>query len=172
MMMQIFSDEIVSGLFDLQTTFTSRDAVYLTGITARLLEWWDESGIVVPIREGYRRLYSLDVPTKVAASCEMRDRGFPLQKICRVIGLLQREFGMRGKETVRSASEFNLLPNGRHTSLEDFVHSVVDFLTNSRQPKLSVFLSDTVERIFAEIKVAEKQSTSARDLSQQRRKAA
>jgi len=172
MMMQIFSDEIVSGLFDLQTTFTSRDAVYLTGITARQSEWWDERGIVVPIHEGYRRLYYFDVRTKVAASCEMRDRGFPLQKICSVIGLLQREFGMRGKETVGSASEFNPLTDGRDTSLEDFVHGVVDLLTNSRQPKLSVFLRDTVERIVAEIKVAEKQSASARDLNQQWRKAA
>ena len=171
MMFQTFSDRIVSGLFDLQTAFTSRDVVHLTGITARQLQWWDERGIVVPARDGHRRLYSLDDLAEVAVICELRERGFSLQKIRRVVRFLQRELGKRLVETIRSASEYHLLTDGRHIFLEDSARGVVDVLTNSRQPMLSVCLSDTVERIVAGIRVAKKQSASARHLKQQRRKA-
>jgi len=42
-----------------QAPFTSRDVILLTGITPRQLQWWDERGIVLPAREGHRRLYSM-----------------------------------------------------------------------------------------------------------------
>ena len=49
----------------MQQRFTSREAVRLTGITPRQLQWWDERGIVVPAREGHRRLYSLEISPKL-----------------------------------------------------------------------------------------------------------
>src|SRR5579863_7610516 len=63
----------------MQSTFTSREVVALTGISPRQLQWWDERGIVVPAREGHRRIYSRDDLAEIAVLCELRRRGFSLQ---------------------------------------------------------------------------------------------
>ena len=140
----------------MQPSFTTREVVELTGISPRQLQWWDERGIVVPAREGHARVYSLDDLAEVAVICELRERGFSLQKIRRVIRFLQRELGRRLVETVRAASEYHLLTDGRHIFLEDSARGVVDLLKNARQPMLTVCLSDTVERIQARVNSAKK----------------
>ena len=155
----------------LRQTYTSRAVVELTGITPRQLQWWDERRIVVPARDGHQRVYSLDDLTEVAIICEMRDRGFSLQKIRRVIRFLQRELGKRLVDTVRSASEYHLLTDGQHIFLEDSARGVVDVLKNSRQPMLTVCLSDTVQRIDAGLKSAKKRPAPLRNPMQQRRRA-
>ena len=155
----------------MQTTFTSRDVVHLTGISLRQLQWWDERGLVIPAREGHRRLYSLDDLAEVAVICELRERGFSLQKIRRVIRFLQRELGKRLVDTVSAASEYHLLTDGRHIFLEDSARGVVDLLKNSRQPMLAVCLSDTIQRVVASLRSARKPGAAARPVIQRRRKA-
>jgi len=132
----------------MQQTFTSNEVVTLTGITPRQLQWWDEGGIVVPAREGHKRIYSLDDLAEVAVICELRQRGFSLQKIRAVIRFLQKELGRRLVETVSAASEYHLLTDGRRIYLEDSARAVVDLLKNARQPMLSVCLSDTIQRVL------------------------
>ena len=155
----------------MQTTFTSCEVVQLTGISPRQLQWWDERGIVVPAREGHRRIFSLDDLAEVGVICELRQRGFSLQKIRRIVRYLQRELGKRLVDTVRSASEYHLLSDGRHIFLEDSARGVVDVLKNSRQPMLAVCLSDTVERIVAGVRSAKKHNVTARPTGARRRKA-
>ena len=159
------------GFFAVQQTFTSRAVVELTGISPRQLQWWDERGIVVPAREGHNRVYSLDDLAEVAVNCELRERGFSLQKIRRVIRFLQRELGKRLVETVRAASEYHLLTDGRHIFLQDSARGVVDLLKNARQPMLTVCLSDTVQRIEAEVRGSKMRNAIARYPIPKRRKA-
>ena len=128
-------------------TFTSRDVARFTGISLRQLQWWDERGLVVPARQGHKRLYSLDDLAEIAVVCELRARGFSLQKIRRILRFLQRELSKRLVDAVRAASEVHLLTDGRHIFLEDSARGVIDILKNSRQPMLAVCLSDTIERI-------------------------
>jgi DNA-binding transcriptional MerR regulator len=152
-----------------QPAFTSRAVVELTGISPRQLQWWDERGIVVPARDGHKRVYSFDDLAEVAVICELRERGFSLQKIRRVVRFLQRELGKRLVETVRAASEYHLLTDGRHIFLEDSARGVVDLLKNARQPMLSICLSDTVQRIDANLRSTKKRSASVRHPMQRRR---
>ena len=155
----------------MQPTFTSRDVVRLTGISLRQLQWWDERGIVVAARDGHNRVYSLDDLAEISVICELRLRGFSLQKIRRVIRFLQRELGRRLVETVRAASEYHLLTDGKHIFLEDSARGVVDLLKNSRQPMLTICLSDTVQRIESVIRGEKKRTVAVRHLIRQRRKA-
>jgi DNA-binding transcriptional MerR regulator len=133
----------------MQSTFTSREVVALTGISPRQLQWWDERGIVAPVREGHRRLYSPDDLVEVAVICELRQRGFSLQKIRRVLRFLHRELGKRLVQTIAALSEFHLLTDGRHIFLEDSARDVVDLLKHARQPMLSVCLSDAIQRVLS-----------------------
>ncbi len=131
--------------------FTSTEVIELTGISARQLQWWDERKVVVPAREGHRRLYSLDDVTEIAVICDLRRRGFSLQRVRKVIRMLQRQFQKRLVETVRGHSEYHLLTDGQRIYLRTSAAQVVDLLKNSQQPVLTVCLSDMVRQIRSEI---------------------
>src|SRR5579863_5910156 len=136
----------------MQQPFTSRDVVSLTGITPRQLQWWDERRIVVPAREGRRRLYSMEDLAEIAVICELRHRGFSLQRVRKVMRFLQREFGKRLAHTVTGTSEYHLLTDGRTLYLETSPRQIVDILKNARQPVLAICLSDAVKQVRAEVR--------------------
>jgi DNA-binding transcriptional MerR regulator len=144
----------------MQQPFTSRDVVSLTGITSRQLQWWDERHIVVPARKGRRRLYSMEDLAEVAVICELRHRGFSLQRVRKVMRFLQREFGKRLAETVSGTSEYHLLTDGKTLYLETSPRQIVDILKNARQPMLTICLSDTVRQVRAEIRAKKNSGTS------------
>jgi len=133
----------------MQEVFTSRDIIRLTGITARQLQWWDGRGLVVPGREGHRRIYSFEDLTEVAVICELRRKGFSLQGMRQVVRFLQKEFSKRLAETVSGTSNYHLLTDGRALYLETSPQQIVDILKNSRQPMFAICLSDTVRRVRA-----------------------
>jgi DNA-binding transcriptional MerR regulator len=145
----------------MQTEFTSNEVIAITGITPRQLQWWDERRIVVPSRSGRRRLYSLEDLSEIAVICELRRRGFSLQRMRKVVRFLQREFGKRLAETVSGRSEYHLLTDGTSLYLETSAQQIVDILKNARQPMLAICLSDTVRRVRADIEGGRKQSKSA-----------
>ena len=140
--------------------FTSREVVSLTGITLRQLQWWDERGLVVPARRGHRRLYSLEDLSEIAVICELRRRGFSLQRMRKVVRFLQREFSKRLAETVSGVSDYHLLTDGKHLYLETSARQILDILKNSRQPLLAVCLSDTVRQVRAVIRHGKKRNSS------------
>jgi DNA-binding transcriptional MerR regulator len=131
--------------------FSSRQVLALTGISARQLQWWDERGIVVPARAGHQRLYSLDDVIELAVICDLRRRGFSLQRVRKVVRFLQREFGKRLAQTVSGASPYHLLTDGTRLYLETSANQIVDILKNARQPMLSVCLSDTARQIRSRV---------------------
>jgi DNA-binding transcriptional MerR regulator len=129
--------------------FTSRDVIALTGISARQLQWWDERGVVKPEREGHKRLYSMNRLTEVAVICELRRKGFSLQRMRKVVRFLQKEFSKRLAETITGSSNYHLLTDGRSLYLETSPQQIVDILKNSRQPMFAICLSDTVRQVKA-----------------------
>src|SRR5215467_1802418 len=132
---------------DMQDSFTSNEVVRLTGITARQLQWWDERGLVVPARQGHRRLYSFEDLTEVAVICELRRKGFSLQRMRMVVRFLQKEFSKRLAETVSTSSSYHLLTDGKTLYLETSPQQIVDILKNSKQPMFAICLSDTVRQV-------------------------
>lgn len=153
----------------MQNRFTSREVVELTGITPRQLQWWDERSVVVPAREGHRRLFSMEDLAEVAVICELRRKGFSLQRVRKVMRFLQREFGKRLAQTVTGTSEYHLLTDGKTLYLETSPRQIVDILKNARQPMLAICLSDAVKQVRAEIRG---KKSSARTTSRSIRKVA
>lgn len=135
----------------MQETFSTQEVIRLTGITARQLQWWDERGIVVPARQGHRRTYSFEDLTEVAVICELRNKGFSLQRMRTVVRFLQKEFSKRLAETVGGSSSYHLLTDGRTLYLETSPQQIVDILKSSRQPMFAICLSDTVRQVKASI---------------------
>jgi DNA-binding transcriptional MerR regulator len=148
--------------------FSSREVMALTNVTSRQLQWWDERGVVKPERAGHRRLYSMQNVLEMAVICELRRKGFPLQKVRKVIRFLQREFGKGLAEIVARNSDVHLLTDGTHLYLETSARQIVDILKNSSQPILGICLSDAVRQVRAEV-IARRASTSVTALSERRR---
>ena len=155
----------------MQQQFTSNEVMALTGITARQLQWWDERGIVAPRRQGHRRIYTWDELVTVAVICQLRRRGFSLQRMRKVIGFLQQEFGTSLAATVGASSEYHLLTDGTHLYLRTSARQVVDLLKNARQPMFDICLSDEVRRVRGEIQLRKKAVISERGGTLHRRKA-
>src|SRR5246500_5947814 len=125
----------------MQGTFSTQDVIRLTGITARQLQWWDERGIVVPARQGHRRVYSFEDLTEVAVICELRRKGFSLQRMRKVVRFLQKEFSKRLAETVSGSSSYHLLTDGRTLYLETSPQQIVDILKKFCHTLFRVFFS-------------------------------
>jgi len=159
-MSQTFSPSNVLNIF-MSERFTSREVTVLTGITPRQLQWWDERRVVVPSREGHRRLYSMQDLAEVAVICELRRRGFSLQRVRKVMRFLEKEIGKRLAETVSSSSDYHLLTDGKTLYLETSPRQIVDILKNARQPMLTICLSDAVRQVRAEIRGTRKHAVSA-----------
>ncbi|MDP9161688.1 MAG: MerR family transcriptional regulator [Acidobacteriota bacterium] len=145
----------------MQKSFSSKDVVTLTGITARQLQWWDERGIVKPLRQGHRRLYSMEDLAEIAVICELRSRGFSLQRVRKVMLFLQREFSQRLAAIVSQSSEYHLLTDGSHLYLRTSARQIVDILKNARQPMFDICLSDTVREVRAVVAGGKKRSSCA-----------
>ena len=153
----------------MQRQFSSNDVIALTGITARQLQWWDERGVVVPSREGHRRVYSWEELVTVAVICQLRRRGFSLQRMRKVIAFLQNEFGTNLAASVSAYSEYHLLTDGTRLYLRTSARQVVDLLKNARQPMFDICLSDEVRRVRAEIQSRKKAAVSVRPFRRAKR---
>jgi DNA-binding transcriptional MerR regulator len=153
---------------EMQEEFSSNDVIALTGITARQLQWWDERGIVAPRHERHRRIYNWDELVTVAVICQLRRRGFSLQRVRKVIRFLQQEFGTDLAATVSASSEYHLLTDGTHLFLRTSARAVVDLLKNSRQPLLDICLSDEVRRVRTEINALKKNAIPEREARRDR----
>ena len=92
--------------------------------------------------------------------CELRRRGFSLQRMRKVVRFLQKEFSKRLAETVSGASTYHLLTDGTRLYLETSPEQIVDILANSRQPMLAICISETVRRVRAELRESGKSATS------------
>jgi DNA-binding transcriptional MerR regulator len=108
--------------------------------------------------------------SEIAVICELRDRGFSLQRVRKVVRFLQHEFNQRLAETVSGASDYHLLTDGRTLYLETSAQQIVDILKNARQPMLAVCLSDTVRRVRANIQGGKKRSHAARSTGRSERR--
>ena len=130
-------------------SFTSSQVSERTGLTPRQLQWWDEQGIVVPAREGHRRIYSAKDLAELAVLCDLRRRGFSLQRIRKMLSLLRHEFGHRLADLVHRGPGLHLLTDGESVYLRDSESGVVDLLRNAKQPLLAICLGPVLERVLA-----------------------
>jgi DNA-binding transcriptional MerR regulator len=130
-------------------SFTSSQVSERTGLTPRQLQWWDEQGIVVPARQGHHRLYSSKDLAELAVLCELRRRGFSLQRLRKLILLLRREFGHRLADLVSRGPGLHLLTDGVSVFVRDSERGVIDLLRNAKQPLLAIGIGPVLERVLA-----------------------
>lgn len=129
----------------LKHTFSTREVLEVTGVSARQLQWWDERRIVVPNREGRIRSYSLSNLVDILLIEQLRRRGVSLAQVRRVLRILRAEIPDRIEDLLEGRSQYHLLLDGRRVFLETDTRQVIDLLQNSMQPMLLISLAETVK---------------------------
>ncbi len=126
---------------------SSADVSRLTGVSLRQLQWWDEQRVVSPRHEGHKRVYSVEEVLEISMIAELRRKGFSLQKIRRVLKLMQKEMARRFGQIVAGDCDVHLLTDGKSVRLEDSPVQIVDILKAARQPMFLVCVTDQLKRL-------------------------
>jgi DNA-binding transcriptional MerR regulator len=131
-------------------TYRSTEVARLAQVTLRQLQWWDERKVVMPRHEGHKRVYQLRETVEIMMIAELRRKGLPLQRIRRVLRLLQREMGRRLENLLSLDSQCHLLTDGKSVYWEDQPERVIDLLKGAQEPMFLVCVSDQVRRLELE----------------------
>ncbi len=129
----------------LQNSFSTREVLEVTGVSARQLQWWDERRIVIPARSGRIRVYSLSNLVDILLIEQLRRRGVSLAQVRRVLRMLRAELPDGIEDLLEGRSQYHLLLDGRRVFLETDTRQVLDLLQSSMQPMLLISLAETVK---------------------------
>ena len=126
----------------LKTSYSSREVAALTGLTARQLQWWDQSHMFPPaiaprktIAGGFteRRYSPVDV-LELLALAELRRFGFAPAVLKQLLDTLREFFRRRLSETLDDAGDLRLLTDGRGLFLRTRQGHIFDLLADPTQP--------------------------------------
>jgi DNA-binding transcriptional MerR regulator len=127
--------------------YNSSEVARICGVSLRQLQWWDERNVVSPRQDGHKRVYQAQEVVEISVIAELRRKGFSLQKIRRVLRLLQKDMGKRLSEALAGSSDVHLLTDGKSIYLEEASDRIIDLLKNARQPMFLVCVTDQVRRL-------------------------
>src|SRR5215510_14943175 len=105
----------------LKRTYSSREVASLTGLTARQLQLWDQSGLVaaaIPAHKtdagGYtERRYTPIELFELLVLADLRRKGFSVHELHRIVDVLKDRFGTRLFEATGGGGPVQLLTDGR-----------------------------------------------------------
>ena len=130
----------------LKKNYSAREVARLTGLTARQLEWWDESGLVAssvaPRRTeagGYtERRYSPLELIELMVLADLRRHGLTVGRIRLLLNTLRERFGVRLFETIGEGGKLTLLTDGDDVYGRTPHGEVFNLLKDPDQPLLVV----------------------------------
>jgi DNA-binding transcriptional MerR regulator len=133
-------------------SFSTGEVVVRTGVTARQLQCWDEHRIVLPARQGRKRVYTLPHLIDIPVIEQQRQRRVSLVQVRKVLRLLRSNLAARWADLVSGPREFRLLLDRHRVYLETEPGWIVGLLRESRQPMLLICLTGAVEPVRAELR--------------------
>jgi len=126
----------------LKTSYSAREVVALTGLSARQLQGWDQSQVFQSAiasrptgQGGYteRRYSPVDLLELMALS-DLRRQGFTPSVLKQAMDALRDYFRRRLSETLDDAGDLRLLTDGERLYLRTRQGHIFDLLANPTQP--------------------------------------
>jgi DNA-binding transcriptional MerR regulator len=130
----------------LKKSYSAREVVGITGLTARQLQWWDAHRLVAAAvrprrtaRGGYteRRYSPLDL-LELAALADLRRRGFTPHEIRALVETLRESFGVRLFEAISGTGRVRILTDGREIYARTEAGQFFNILREPTQPLLVI----------------------------------
>jgi DNA-binding transcriptional MerR regulator len=130
----------------LKSTYSSREVAALTGLSARQLQLWDESGLLSPAipshktaRGGYtERRYTPIEFFELLVLGDLRHRGFTVHQLHTIVNALQSQFSMRLFDATGGGEHVQLLTDGREIYARTASGAFYNLLNAPDQPMLVV----------------------------------
>ncbi len=116
----------------------------MTGVSLRQLQWWDEQGVVSPVQQGRRRLYSSSEVLLVGIIVSLRRKRLSLQKIRKVLANFESGDALHLLLVPAGPEEVHLLTDGERLVLESSPVAIVEVLKEATKPILSVSVTDVI----------------------------
>ena len=123
------------------TTYSSADIIKASGVTSgvtlRKLQWWQETGLIVPAIVGHKRQYERAQLSEVCLTARLLGKGLKLKQVRRVITSLRRQLRCR---RVREAvgERLYLITDGRDLSIRHSQERALAAVTMARGPVVVV----------------------------------
>lgn len=144
----------------LKKTYGAREVTALTGLTARQLQLWDASGLVPaavrPRRTsagGYtERRYTAIELFELLVLADLRRRGFTMQQLHDLAGVLKTRFGLRLFEATGGGGAVQLLTDGRDIYARTTQGEFFNLLYAPDQPLLVVGTEGVLKELSGKVR--------------------
>src|SRR6476646_3556251 len=126
----------------LKRTYSSREVASLTGLTARQLQLWDQSGLVaatIPTHKtdagGYtERRYTPIELFELLVLADLRRRGFTVNQLHLIVETLKKQFGTRLFDATGGGAKLQLLTDGQELYARTETGALFNLLKTPAQP--------------------------------------
>jgi DNA-binding transcriptional MerR regulator len=130
----------------LKRTYSSREVASLTGLTARQLQLWDQSGLmaaaIAPHKTeagGYtERRYTPIELFELLVLADLRRRGFTVHQLHLILETLKERFGVRLFDATGGGGRVQLLTDGRDIYARTSGGEFFNLLHQASQPLLVI----------------------------------
>ena len=130
----------------LKKTYSSREVAAITGLTARQLQVWDAGGLLTPTVRPQRteaggyteRRYTPIELFELLVLADLRQRGFSVPQLHRILRTLKERFGERLFDATGGGGAVQLLTDGREIYARTARGEFFNLLKTPAQPLLVV----------------------------------
>ena len=150
----------------LKRTYSSREIASLTGLTARQLQLWDQSGLVaatIPTHKtaagGYtERRYTPIELFELLVLADLRRRGFTVNQLHQIVETLRHRFGVRLFDATGGGSRVQLLTDGKNIYVRTDRGEFFNLLRGPSQPLLVVGDEGLLKELSSSLRPRRKKS--------------
>jgi DNA-binding transcriptional MerR regulator len=148
---------VTSRVAELKNSYTSREVVAMTGLTARQLQWWDTHRLFASHiaskkteRGGFteRRYTPVDL-LELLVLAELRRQGLSVGQLRLLLETLRTRFGVRLFETIGAGGPLTLLTDGRDVYGRTENGDLFNLLKDPLQPLLMIADVDGLRELSA-----------------------
>jgi DNA-binding transcriptional MerR regulator len=130
----------------LKPTYSSREVAALTGLTARQLQIWDTTGLLIPSMRpqptaagGYtERRYTPIELYELSVLAELRRHGLSIHQLHRIVDTLKEHFGVRLFDATGGGRRVQLLTDGHEVYARTDSGEFFNLLRAPAQPLLAI----------------------------------
>lgn len=121
-------------------TYSTNQVAELSGVTIRVLQWWDERHIVSPQHEGHSRIYTRDETVDAMLIATIRRKGVSLQRVRRIMERVRR---------VKTDAGFFIVVSGIRVSLFEEEAPALSYAATAPRSVVVIEMESIYRRIHA-----------------------
>ena len=129
--------------------FSTNYVSELSGLTLRQLQWYDEQGLLVPLRKQDTRQYSYRQLVEAALMNRLREK-LSLRTVRKVVAALRRDIMKRVEDHLPLPTDLCVITDGDRLKIGS-ASQMIEWLKESRKGAHLVAIGEEIRRIDSEL---------------------